>query len=227
MLSSTDQRRVGGFGLYVHWPFCEAKCPYCDFNSHVSRVIDQDRWRNAFLKEIDRFAEAFPNRVLQSIYFGGGTPSLMPPKTVDAVIARASQRWRFDNAIEITLEANPSSSEVAKFRAYQLAGVNRVSLGVQALNDRDLKALGRLHSAAEAIAAIEMAQKLFDRVSFDLMCGRQNQTLLDWQEELRQALALGTSHLSLLSTHNRGRDGVWRPPPSRSIEGLAERRSGG
>ncbi|MFK7875000.1 MAG: radical SAM family heme chaperone HemW [Paracoccaceae bacterium] len=187
----------GGFGIYLHWPFCEAKCPYCDFNSHVVRFIDQARWKAAYLSEIDRYAQEVPDRVVGSIFFGGGTPSLMDPRTVSAIIHRIKEHWRITNDIEITLEANPSSVEADKFLEFRAAGVNRVSLGVQALNDNDLKTLGRLHTSDEALTAMAIAQKCFDRVSFDLICARQNQTVPDWQTELRQALALGFDHLSL------------------------------
>jgi oxygen-independent coproporphyrinogen-3 oxidase len=187
----------GGFGLYVHWPFCQAKCPYCDFNSHVSASVDHGRWRAAFLREIARQAELVPHRVLNSIFFGGGTPSLMPPETVAAIVATARAAWPSANDLEITLEANPTSVEATRFAGYAEAGVNRVSLGVQALNDTDLKRLGRLHSAAEAVQAYEIAQKYFQRTSFDLIYARQDQTLGDWQEELNRALDLAIDHLSL------------------------------
>lgn len=187
----------GGFGLYVHWPFCEAKCPYCDFNSHVVRSIDHDSWRTAYQHELDRAAMRTSGRVLNSIFFGGGTPSLMEPETVAAVIESARSHWRFANDIEITLEANPGSVDSARFAAYARAGVNRISLGVQALNDADLKRLGRIHSLSEAMAAIYIARTNFDRVSFDLIYARQDQSLADWEHELTQALGLATDHLSL------------------------------
>ncbi|THH34649.1 coproporphyrinogen III oxidase [Aliishimia ponticola] len=187
----------GGFSIYLHWPFCEAKCPYCDFNSYVSASIDQDAWKSAYLREIDRYADELPGRVVQSIFFGGGTPSLMEPSTVQAVIDRVATRFSVANDIEITLEANPSSVEASRFSDYRTAGVNRVSLGVQALNDPDLKRLGRLHSAAEAVRAMEIAQNAFDRASFDLIYARQNQSVSDWTAELKQALTMGFSHLSL------------------------------
>lgn len=186
----------GGFGLYVHWPFCEAKCPYCDFNSHVSRTIDQDRWRGAYLSELARVGTETQGRVLNSIFFGGGTPSLMPPGTVAAVIEAARQHWRFANDIEITLEANPGSAEAGRFAGYRDAGVNRISMGIQALNDADLKRLGRIHTVAEARAAFDMARGLFDRVSFDLIYARQDQTLAGWRAELREALGMAVDHLS-------------------------------
>lgn len=187
----------GGFGLYVHWPFCEAKCPYCDFNSYVSQNIDQVRWTKAYAKELERLAEHTSGRILNSIFFGGGTPSLMDASVVEAIVRAAEMHWVFANDIEITLEANPSSVEAEKFQAFRHAGVNRVSLGVQSLRDDDLKALGRLHSVSEARAAIDIAQTTFDRVSFDLIYARQNQSLNEWNTELNEALALGTDHLSL------------------------------
>lgn len=190
-----DRRR--GFGLYVHWPFCQAKCPYCDFNSHVSSTIDHGVWRDALVSEIRRAATETGSRVLDSIFFGGGTPSLMSPETVSDVIDTAREVWAPSNEIEITLEANPTSVEASRFRAFADAGVNRVSIGVQSLIDEDLRALGRLHSAAEACAAVKIAQEIFDRVSFDLIYGRQNQSVQGWREELSAALRMGADHLSL------------------------------
>ena len=187
----------GGFGLYVHWPFCQAKCPYCDFNSHVVSNVDQDRWRKAYVSEIQRSAVETKGRVLNSIFFGGGTPSLMDVSVVADIIQEASKAWSFSNDIEITLEANPTSSEVSRFVGYRSVGVNRLSLGVQALNDSDLKVLGRMHSASEARAAVDMAMNNFDRISFDLIYARQNQSLDDWEKELRLALSWGSDHLSL------------------------------
>ncbi len=187
----------GGFGLYLHWPFCEAKCPYCDFNSHVTKSVDQSAWRAAFLTELRKSAAETSGRVLQSIFFGGGTPSLMDPYLVADLIAEARTLWPCANDLEITLEANPSSVEAGRFAGFRDAGVNRVSLGVQALNDPDLKRLGRLHDVAAAKDALNIAQTTFDRVSFDLIYGRQNQTLDDWRNELKQALSFGTDHLSL------------------------------
>ncbi|WP_342078824.1 radical SAM family heme chaperone HemW [Yoonia sp. SS1-5] len=187
----------GGFGLYIHWPFCQAKCPYCDFNSHVAQFIDQGAWQNAYLSEIDRIGAETPRRVLRSVFFGGGTPSMMDPDVVDAILSKVRATWACANDIEITLEANPTSVEAGRFKGYQDAGVNRVSMGIQALNDTDLKALGRLHSATEALAAFEVARNIFDRVSFDLIYARQNQTLDAWEAELDQALSLAIDHLSL------------------------------
>ncbi len=189
--------RDGGFGLYVHWPFCQAKCPYCDFNSHVVASIDQSRWATAFESEIDRLATMTPDRVLNSVFFGGGTPSLMDVETVDRILNRVRKSWRLTNDIEITLEANPTSIEAGRFAGYQQAGVNRVSVGVQALNDPDLKSLGRLHSASEALAAVDIARSTFERVSFDLIYARQNQTAEQWQAELSRALSFDPDHLSL------------------------------
>ncbi|WP_209425072.1 radical SAM family heme chaperone HemW [Pararhodobacter sp. SW119] len=197
MSSDAAEGAPGDFGLYVHWPFCEAKCPYCDFNSHVRRAVDHDRWAAAFEREIARIRDLAPDRILGSIFFGGGTPSLMSPDLVHRVIEAARRAWRWRNDIEITLEANPSSVEVARFRGFVRAGVNRISIGVQALNDLDLKRLGRLHSAAEALAAIETARAVTDRVSFDLIYARQDQTAGDWQDELKRALSMEPKHLSL------------------------------
>ncbi|MGR3567514.1 MAG: radical SAM family heme chaperone HemW [Pseudooceanicola nanhaiensis] len=193
----SEDWRAGGFGIYLHWPFCQAKCPYCDFNSHVVAAVDHDRWQRAFLAEIDRHAEMAPDRVVRSVFFGGGTPSLMPPALVEAIIDRLRARWPFANDVEITLEANPTSSEAQKFRDFARAGVNRLSLGVQALNDRDLRRLGRLHDLDQALAAFDMARETFDRVSFDLIYARQDQSLEDWRAELGRALALAVDHISL------------------------------
>lgn len=187
----------GGFGLYLHWPFCEAKCPYCDFNSHVTRKIDQKAWANAYLTEIDRAALETPGRVLRSVFFGGGTPSLMDPETVGQIVERIRRSWPCANDLEITLEANPSSVEAGRFRAFRDGGVNRVSMGIQALNDRDLQRLGRLHSADEAMQAFEIARKTFERVSFDLIYARQGQSMKAWKSELQCALSMDLDHLSL------------------------------
>ncbi|MVO17814.1 radical SAM family heme chaperone HemW [Parasedimentitalea huanghaiensis] len=192
-----DDWRNGGFGLYVHWPFCQAKCPYCDFNSHVTSKIDQKEWVKAYLSELKRHSELVPNRVLNAIFFGGGTPSLMLPETVAAVIEEARQIWPFANDIEITLEANPGSVEAGRFAGYRDVGVNRISMGIQALNDEDLRRLGRIHTVAEAQAAFDVARNCFDRVSFDLIYARQGQTLADWQDELNRALSMAIDHLSL------------------------------
>ncbi|MEQ9125850.1 MAG: radical SAM protein, partial [Alphaproteobacteria bacterium] len=188
--SSADPHSGGGFGLYVHWPFCQSKCPYCDFNSHVREGVDQARWRAALVREIEAFAGIARARPLDAIFFGGGTPSLMAPETVAAVIEAARRAWSFANAIEITLEANPGSVEAGRFQGYADAGVNRVSLGVQALDDASLRFLGRRHSAAEALAALEIAAKAFERRSFDLIYARPGQTEAAWRAELAAALAL-------------------------------------
>lgn len=192
-----ERWQVAGFGLYVHWPFCQSKCPYCDFNSHVTAQIDQDVWREAYLSELRRYAKETPNRVLSSIFFGGGTPSLMPPSTVAAIIDEATRLWTPANDIEITLEANPTSVEIGRFRDFRTAGVNRVSVGIQALNDIDLRRLGRLHDASEARTAITVSQSVFYRTSFDLIYARQDQSLSAWEAELGEALSLAGDHLSL------------------------------
>lgn len=189
--------QAGGFGLYVHWPFCQAKCPYCDFNSHVSDQIDQARWLRAYLSELDRMGDEIGRRPLRSIYFGGGTPSLMDPETVAAIIARAAKYWDFANDIEITLEANPTSIEASRFAGYRDGGVNRISMGFQALNDDDLRKLGRLHNVKEGLKAFEIAQTYFPRTSFDLIYARQDQTLAQWEAELTTSLNLAADHLSL------------------------------
>ncbi|MFC5738846.1 radical SAM family heme chaperone HemW [Sinirhodobacter huangdaonensis] len=193
----SDDWRHGGFGLYLHWPFCAAKCPYCDFNSHVAADIDQARWQRAYLAEIDRLGAETQDRVLNSVFFGGGTPSLMDPDLVAAILERVRRTWRQANDIEITLEANPTSIESSRFRAYSEGGVNRVSMGMQALNDTDLARLGRMHSAAEGRVAFDIARSHFDRVSFDLIYARQDQDLTAWEAELREALAMAVDHFSL------------------------------
>ena len=187
----------GGFGVYVHWPFCLAKCPYCDFNSHVSRAVDQDAWCEALRRETDYMYGLTGPRTADTVFFGGGTPSLMPPETVAAIIERIDRLWGLAPDAEITLEANPTSVEAAKFRDYASAGVNRVSMGVQALNDPDLKALGRMHSVAEAQAAFDIARAVFNRVSFDLIYARVGQTTQAWEMELNAALDMAVDHLSL------------------------------
>jgi len=189
--------RHAGFGLYLHWPFCQSKCPYCDFNSHVAGRIDQTRWLRAFEAEIERIGALTEGRVLNTVFFGGGTPSLMEAGTVQGILDRIRATWTLANDVEITLEANPGSVEAARFEGYAKAGVNRVSLGIQALDPDDLRRLGRMHSVEEAAKAIAIAQSTFDRVSIDLIYARQNQTLTAWQDELRRALDFGTSHLSL------------------------------
>ncbi|NIJ08619.1 oxygen-independent coproporphyrinogen-3 oxidase [Sphingomonas vulcanisoli] len=183
--------------LYIHWPFCVSKCPYCDFNSHVRDSVDQDQWRTALLADLAYEAEFAPRRPLTSIFFGGGTPSLMPPATAAALITAAERHWGFAPGIEITLEANPSSVEAARFADFAAVGVNRVSLGLQALDDETLRFLGRAHDCVEGLAALDVAQRYFDRVSFDLIYARPNQTPAEWEAELARALAFGTDHLSL------------------------------
>lgn len=183
--------------LYVHWPFCVSKCPYCDFNSHVRERVDQDLWRDALLADLAHEVAMLPERRLGSIFFGGGTPSLMPPATVAAVLDAAERAWGFEPGIEITLEANPSSVEAARFADLAAAGVNRVSLGLQALDDETLAFLGRAHDVTEGLAALDTAQRVFERVSFDLIYARPDQGLADWHAELARALSFGTEHLSL------------------------------
>ena len=193
----TEDWQNGGFGIYVHWPFCQSKCPYCDFNSHVSDNVDQEAWLSAYLKELDRYSRLLPNRVVNSVFFGGGTPSLMQEHVVSGVIDAIAKNWTTANDLEITLEANPGSVEASRFQGYRTAGVNRVSLGVQALNNHDLKRLGRLHTVEEAHSALDIAQNCFDRVSFDLIYARQDQTITNWEAELSQALTMAADHLSL------------------------------
>jgi oxygen-independent coproporphyrinogen-3 oxidase len=183
--------------LYIHWPFCVSKCPYCDFNSHVRESVDQDRWRDALLADLAHEAAVAPRRPLTSIFFGGGTPSLMPPATVAALIEAAEHHWGFAPDIEITLEANPSSVEAARFAGLAAAGVNRVSLGLQALDDPSLRFLGRAHDVAEGLAALDTAQEAFRRVSFDLIYALPGQNTDAWQTTLDRALGFGTGHLSL------------------------------
>ena len=193
----TEDWQNGGFGIYIHWPFCAAKCPYCDFNSHVARTIDHAAWRDAYLEEIRKAAEQTPGRIVHTVFFGGGTPSLMEPWVVADIIDAIRKHWPTANDMEITLEANPGSVEAQRFADFRAGGVNRISMGIQALNDEDLRRLGRIHSADEARAAFDIARKTFDRVSFDLIYGRQKQTLADWESELKQALTMAIDHLSL------------------------------
>jgi putative oxygen-independent coproporphyrinogen III oxidase len=189
---------AAGFGVYVHWPFCASKCPYCDFNSHVrAGGIDEARFLAAFLRELEHWARLAPGRCVRSIFFGGGTPSLMSPATVGAMVGAIARHWPLPADAEITLEANPSSVEAGRFRGYRAGGVNRVSLGVQSFDDGALRSLGRLHTADEALAAIDLARRTFERFSFDLIYARPRQTLEAWREELSRALLLGSTHLSL------------------------------
>ena len=192
-----DERTKDSLALYVHWPFCVTKCPYCDFNSHVRATVDDEAWCAALLADLAYEAERLPNRRLASIFFGGGTPSLMPPATVAAIISAAITHWPPLPDIEITLEANPSSVESARFAGFATAGINRLSLGLQALDDADLSVLGRPHDLAQGLHALETAQKHFDRVSFDLIYDRPGMTIASWQAELARAIGFGTSHLSL------------------------------
>lgn len=197
MTEGAEDWRHGGFGVYVHWPFCAAKCPYCDFNSHVRAGLDQDRWRRALVSQIGAAAAETPGRRVDTVFFGGGTPSLMPPETVAAVIEAIRAGWTLAKGAEITLEANPTSVEAGRFRGYAGAGVNRLSLGVQSLRDADLRALGRMHTAAEARSAFDIARDCFGRVSFDLIYARQGQDMVGWRAELGEALAMAVDHLSL------------------------------
>jgi putative oxygen-independent coproporphyrinogen III oxidase len=202
-LSRADGRQVAkgrdsAFGVYVHWPFCLSKCPYCDFNSHVRHAaIDEVRFARAFACEIEATAARIPGREISSIFLGGGTPSLMQPQTVGAILEAIGKHWRVAKDVEITLEANPTSVEATRFAGYRAAGVNRVSLGVQALDDDSLKALGRLHTAREALDAVAIARNAFDRYSFDLIYARPDQTPQMWAAELRQAISEAAEHLSL------------------------------
>jgi len=206
-MTVADARRPGrrrpdaddgrGFALYVHWPFCASKCPYCDFNSHVREHVEHGRWRAALMAEMDHYAALTGPRRLTSLFFGGGTPSLMEPATVEVVIGHAGRHWSVADDVEITLEANPTSVEAGKLAAFRGAGVNRASLGVQSLDDSALRFLGRRHDAAEALAALDTARSVFDRVSFDLIYARPGQSVADWRRELAQAVDLGPSHLSV------------------------------
>ena len=190
--------RKEAFGVYVHWPFCLSKCPYCDFNSHVRHTaIDEDRFARAFAREIETTAGRVPGRDVSSIFLGGGTPSLMQPRTVGAILDAIGKHWRIADGAEVTLEANPTSVEATRFAGYRSAGVNRVSLGVQALDDASLKELGRLHTAREALDAVEIARRAFQRYSFDLIYARPGQTPGMWADELKLAIAEAAEHLSL------------------------------
>jgi len=201
---SADRRRkeapettAPGFGVYVHWPFCLSKCPYCDFNSHVREDVDEVRWTRALLSELDHYASATPGRIVTSIFFGGGTPSLMPPDTAGALIERVRSLWPCDDGLEVTLEANPGASETERFAGFAAAGVNRLSIGVQSLDNEALRFLGRGHDRTEAIAAVERARDLFERHSFDLIYARPGQSVKELRSELGEALALVGGHLSL------------------------------
>lgn len=195
--STLEQGHAPGFGVYVHWPFCQAKCPYCDFNSHVVRGVDQARYAAALVRELEYMAGLCEPQHLTSVFFGGGTPSLMEPRTVETVLGAIDRLWGLTQGVEISLEANPTSVEADNFRDYAALGINRVSLGVQAMNDRDLKFLGRLHTSEEALKAIELARTHFARLSFDLIYARPGQTVEAWQAELTRALDFAVDHLSL------------------------------
>ena len=216
MAHNHGQTAEPGFGIYVHWPFCLSKCPYCDFNSHVAARVEVADWQRTYAMALAWFAGRMPGRTVTSIFFGGGTPSLMPPALVESVLSAIARHWPLADDVEITLEANPTSAEQENFAGFAAAGVNRLSLGVQALNDDALRLLGRQHTAREAIHAFELARKLFPRASFDLIYARPGQTLADWRKELKQALALGPRHLSayqltmepetpFFALHERGR----------------------
>jgi oxygen-independent coproporphyrinogen-3 oxidase len=192
-----DGAPESALGVYVHWPFCLSKCPYCDFNSHVRDNVDQQRWQDGLLSELDHFASDTSGRAVTSVFFGGGTPSLMAPSAVAALLERIDSHWRLDPATEITLEANPTSVEAGRFADFRAAGVNRLSLGVQALDDRALAFLGRRHSAAEALHALALARRHFPRFSFDLIYARPGQALTAWRHELARALEEGAEHISL------------------------------
>ena len=225
---------AAGFGVYVHWPFCASKCPYCDFNSHVrAGGIDEPRFVRAFLAELRHWAELAPDREVTSVFFGGGTPSLMSPDSVGAILEAVAASWRVRDDSEVTLEANPSSVEAARFRGYRAVGVNRVSLGVQSLDDMALRTLGRLHTVNEARAAIEVARATFGRYSFDLIYARPGQTLDAWREELGEALSLAGRHLSLYqltiepetpfaALHRRGKLRVPGAEAARDLYALAQ-----
>jgi putative oxygen-independent coproporphyrinogen III oxidase len=198
LTSAARQHAKEAFGVYVHWPFCLSKCPYCDFNSHVRHApIDEQRFARAFAREIEKTAARAPDRTVTSIFLGGGTPSLMQPQTVGSILDSIGKHWRVAGNVEVTLEANPTSVEATRFRGYRSAGVNRVSLGVQALDDASLKALGRLHSAREALDAVAIARSAFDRYSFDLIYARPDQTPQMWADELNLAISEAAEHLSL------------------------------
>nr|WP_253310057.1 radical SAM family heme chaperone HemW [Rickettsia endosymbiont of Ceutorhynchus assimilis] len=183
--------------IYIHWPFCLSKCPYCDFNSHIANKIDHNLWLKSYEKEIEHFTDIIQNKYIKSIFFGGGTPSLMESFVVEGIISKIKEIANIDDQTEITLETNPTSFEANKFQSFKLAGVNRVSIGVQSLREDDLKKLGRQHDAAQAIKTIEAARKIFPKISFDLIYARSDQTLKDWQQELKEAMQLASGHISL------------------------------
>jgi putative oxygen-independent coproporphyrinogen III oxidase len=192
-----DDWKNGGFGIYIHWPFCAAKCPYCDFNSHVRKSVDQSRWLSAIRLELKNNAIRTKGRTVNTIFFGGGTPSLMEPETVAGIIKEIAKLWVLALDIEISLEANPTSVEAQKFSDFRKAGINRISMGIQSLRNDDLKALGRMHSVNEARKAFDIAKDNFERVSFDLIYARQGQSKFDWEIELKEASSMAVDHLSL------------------------------
>ncbi len=192
-----NDREAESLAVYIHWPFCRSKCPYCDFNSHVRDRVDAARWTRALLRDLQYQAELTAGRVVGSVFFGGGTPSLMPPETAAALLDAVRTHWVVAPDLEITLEANPNSAETSRFRAFSAAGINRLSLGVQALDEAALRGLGRLHDRREAITAIEVARKMFPRFSFDLIYARPGQSVAAWKAELNEALMLAGEHLSL------------------------------
>ena len=183
--------------IYIHYPFCKSKCPYCDFNSHTFKQVDEEQFLQGYLNELKYFSNKIKNRQIKTIFFGGGTPSLMPVYFVEKILEAIAKIWTIDKNCEISLEANPTSFEANKFKGFKDAGINRLSIGIQALNDVDLKFLGRNHSAAEAISTIKAASKIFKNYSFDLIYARPNQNLYDWQKELQTAISLSANHLSL------------------------------
>ena len=183
--------------IYIHYPFCKSKCPYCDFNSHIASKINEEQFLQGYLNELEYFAKKLKNRQIKTIFFGGGTPSLMPTYFVSTILAKIAKIWSIDKNCEVTLEANPTSFEANKFKEFKQVGINRLSIGIQALNDSDLKFLGREHNAAEAITTVTTASKIFDNYSFDLIYARPNQNLHDWEKELKTAINLSTHHLSL------------------------------
>ena len=192
-----DDWENGGFGIYIHWPFCAAKCPYCDFNSHVRTSVDQSRWLSAIRLELKNNAIRTKGRTVNTIFFGGGTPSLMEPETVAGIIKEIAKLWVLALDIEISLEANPTSVEAQKFSDFRKAGINRISMGIQSLRNDDLKALGRMHSVNEARKAFDIAKDNFERVSFDLIYARQGQSKFNWENELKEASSMAVDHLSL------------------------------
>ena len=200
----------GTLAIYIHWPFCRSKCPYCDFNSHVRDSIDEERWRNAYLRELDGLAAESTGRPVTSVFFGGGTPSLMEPATTAAILDRIAARWPIEAGVEVTLEANPSTAEAARFRGFREAGVDRISIGVQALDDDALRFLGRGHSAADARAAVMLASQLFPRFSFDLIWGWPGHRVADWRRQLRAALAIAGEHVSAYQLTIEPGTAFWR-----------------